>query len=491
MADWEKYDKKNPREHVLLRPDTYVGDIEPTEEEMWVFSEEKKYLEKKKITYVPGLYKIYDEVLVNARDHSVNDTTCNTIKIWVNADEGYIKVMNNGDNGIPVVQHEKHKMLVPTMIFGDLMSGSNFDDTVKRTTGGKNGLGAKLGNIFSTSFNIEIQDGKNKKHFNQTWLDNMSSVEPAQVTKQTGKSFTQVTFHPDLKRFKIKEFGDHISLFKKRAYDLAAVTDPRVKVYFNDEKVEIPHFKKYMDLFYPEAEKFYDDSNSRLQVGCIYQPNQGGETISYVNGICTWRGGSHVNYVTDVIIKKLISDFMKKKDKELSVSPMYLKENLVFFINAEIDNPAFSSQTKDTLTTKTDNFGTGKYNPPDLFLKKIAKSGLVDQVLELAKFKENAGLKKTDGKKTVTLRGVPKLEDANKAGGSESTKCALILTEGDSAKAFAMAGLGIIGNDYYGVFPLKGKPLNVREATTTQLSDNEEINNLKKILGLKHTCDLS
>ena len=163
---------------------------------------------------------------------------------------------------------------------------------------------------------------------------------------------------------------------------------------------------------------------------------------------------------------------------------------MIFFINSVIINPAFSSQTKDTLTSKVDKFGS-KYDPTPAFLKKLAKCGIVEQVIELAKFKENAGLKKTDGKKQVKIAGIPKLEDANKAGTKESNKCTLILTEGDSAKATAMAGLGVVGRDYWGVFPLKGKLLNVREAGAAQLLANEEIKHLKMIVGLKQGEDYS
>lgn len=65
--------------------------------------------------------------------------------------------------------------------------------------------------------------------------------------------------------------------------------------------------------------------------------------------------------------------------------------------------------------------------------------------------------------------GIPKLDDANNAGGRGSDKCTLILTEGDSAKSLAISGLSVVGRDHYGVFPLRGKLLNVREATTAQV----------------------
>jgi len=480
----EKYQKMTQREHILKRPDTYIGDIEPTTEKMWVYSEDDQLIMKKEITYVPGLYKIFDEILVNARDHSVNDKTCNQIKVEINLEEGYFKVFNNGDNGIPVEEHPTHKILVPSMIFGELLTSSNYDDTQKRTTGGRNGLGGKLSSVFSKKFMVEVQDQKNGKHFYQEWENNMEIVNKPKVTKKSTKSYVEITSYPDLERFKIKDLRGHYELFKKRVYDVACTTD-KVKVYFNEELIEVKNLNQYMDYYYPGLDKILDISNDRFKFGCIYFPDNGGENISFVNGISTYRGGTHINHLVDNVIKTLINDYLKKKEKDIKISPNVLKDNLIFFLDSVIDNPSFSSQTKDTLTTKYDKFGF-KYEVSDLFIKKLAKSGLIEQIINFAKFKENETLKKTDGKKTSTLRGIPKLEDANKAGTKDSTKCSLILTEGDSAKAMVMAGLSVIGRDYYGIFPLKGKVLNVREANIKQITENEEISNLKKIIGLRN-----
>jgi len=494
-SEAEKYDKKTPREHVLLRPDTYIGDIEPTSEPMWIYLSEDKNMIKKQITYTPGFLKVFDELLVNARDAAVNDPTCDTIKVDYNIEEGYISVYNNGDVGIPVEEHPVHKTLVPSMIFGELLTSSNYDDNDERTTGGRNGLGAKLASIFATSFIVEIDDSKRGKRFKQEWTDNMLNVSKAEVTKLPAKvrSSVKITFYPDFKRFGIKSLkNDHESLFYRRTIDIAGTSNNKMKVFFNEQKVEVNNFKSYIEMYYPAEsnELYFDNPSDRWTVGVLYKPDSGGEVVSFVNSINTYRGGTHCGHVTDNLIKTLINDYIKKKDKDIKVTPALLKENLIFFINSVIINPAFSSQTKDTLTSKVDKFGS-KYDPTPAFLKKLAKCGIVEQVIELAKFKENAGLKKTDGKKQVKIAGIPKLEDANKAGTKESNKCTLILTEGDSAKATAMAGLGVVGREYWGVFPLKGKLLNVREAGAAQLLANEEIKHLKMIVGLKQGEDYS
>ena len=489
------YDKKTPREHVLARPDTYVGDIEVTKENHWIAKikdSDKKELDfkliKKEIKFVPGLLKIFDEIIVNASDHSKNDKTCNTIKVMFNMEEGYIEVYNNGNKGIPVSEHPKFKTLVPSMIFGEMLTSSNYDDSKKRTTGGRNGYGAKLTNIFSTKFTVEIGDPTNKKLFSQTWQENMSNKSEPKIKKYSNKNgYTKITFYPDLEKFGLKKLDKfHYNLFAKRCIDIAGVSPKNLKVYFNDKLINVSDFKKYMEAYYPKSTFYYDDKSKRWEVGVAFLPEEGDEYISCVNGISTYLGGTHVNHVVDQIVSKLRDDFIKKKNKDLRVTPSSIKQHLVFFINSTIENPAFSSQTKSTLTTKSSKFGSS-YKINDTFIKKLSKSGIVEQVVEFAKLKAKVGLSKNDGKKQIRLRGIPKLEDANKAGSKDSSKCALFLTEGDSAKAFAMSGLAVTGRDFYGVFPLKGKLLNVREASTAKLQNNNEINNLVKIIGLKYS----
>ena len=485
-----KYNKVSPREHVLIRPDTYVGSNEVTNEDLWIYDENKNNIIKKNIKYNPAFLKIFDEALVNASDAHVNDKYCNTIKVEYNKEEGYISVWNNAGDGIPIEEHSEHKTLIPSMIFGELLTSSNYDDAnTTRISGGRNGVGIKLCNIFSIKFIVEVVDHKHKKHFIQEWTNNMADVGKAHVTKSALKnSSVKVTFYPDFKRFNIKDLDNaHYNLFYRRAIDIAGM-NPKLNVYFNDKKIESNNFKLYMELYYPEETIFLDDSNERWKIGIIYKQDCH-EAISFVNSINTYHGGTHVTHVTDQIYKYLM-ELIKKKNKDIKVTNQSLKDNLIFFINSTLENPTFSSQTKDTATLKADKFGS-RYEPQKAFLNKLAKCGIVEQVLEFAKFKESATLKKTDGKKQVKLRGIPKLDDANKAGSKDSYKCSLILTEGDSAKTFAVSGLSVIGRDYFGVFPLKGKLLNVREANPAQILANEEITNLKQIIGLKNGEDYS
>ena len=512
----QRYQKKTPIEHILLRPDTYVGDILLQKEMMWIWDYTLEKIIKKEIEYVPGLYKIFDEILVNARDRNTEDKTCDTIKVNIDKKTNTISVWNNG-KGIDVVEHSEHKMYIPELLFGELLTSTNYDDTQKRTTGGRNGYGAKLTNVFSTFFSVETVDGERGLKFYQEFTNNLSSRSTPKITKLKAENpftYTKITFQPDLAKFKLKTLTDDmVALMSKRVIDIAGVTS-KVKVYLNDKKVDVNNFKKYISQYQlntdddnqndnedsdedneentesnteskiPKDTVLYEESN-RWKLGIMYIPDGNFEQISFVNGICTYHGGNHVDYVVNQLIKKL-EVIIQKKYKDAKVKPTSIKENLVIFLDSVIDNPAFTSQTKENLKTKVSDFGSS-FEPSDKLIKRLASTGIVDQIIKLAQLKEESFLKKTDGKKTTSVRGIPKLEDAEHAGSKKSAQCKLILTEGDSAKALAMAGRSVVGSEYYGVFPLKGKLLNVRDASPKQLLENEEIINIKKILGLQHS----
>ncbi len=162
------YQKKTQLEHILLRPDTYIGSTETEKLPMWVGDEAKGRIVEKEISFVPGLYKIVDEILVNAADNFQRDRRMTLIDINIDSRDGCISVMNNGKGtrcsaGIPVQVHTTYDMFVPELIFGHLLTSSNYDDSEKKVTGGRNGFGAKLTNIFSSEFRVEAADHKKKK----------------------------------------------------------------------------------------------------------------------------------------------------------------------------------------------------------------------------------------------------------------------------------------------------------------------------------------
>lgn len=490
----ETFVKKTQLEHIIDIPDTYIGSIEKTDIDTWIYNEENDNIIYKNIKYIPGLYKIFDEVLVNAIDQHVRVENDNKILnkvtiIKVNFDSvnNSISIYNNG-NGIPIVEHKEHNVWVPELIFGHLLTSSNYDKNEKKITGGKNGYGAKLANIFSKTFKIETVDSERQLKYVQTFEKNMTVKGVPEITKFTGKPYTVIDFSPDLERFGIDGIdNDTLMLMKKRVIDITACTNKNVSVFLDDKKLDCKTLEKYVSYYLNDSvEKIYEEVNERWQVVVAVNPDTKFEQVSFVNGISTLKGGKHVDYVVNSIIKKVQTILSTKgiKRKKIDIKPSHLKDNIFIFVISTIENPAFDSQIKEYLTTPSTKFGT-KCEVSDKFIDKLIKTSLIERALKLSDFKDNLGLQKVSGKKISSIRGIDKLDDANKAGTNESLKCTLILTEGDSAKALAISGLSVVGRDYFGVFPLRGKVLNVRDVNMKKVTDNAEINNLVKIMGLK------
>ncbi len=487
----EQYKSMTPEEHILKLSDTYIGSKEADNKTMYIYDDEEERLCCKDKVIIMGLYKIFDEILVNAADNTVRDKKCNVIKVNIDQSSGEIQVMNNGSS-IPVEIHKDEKMYVPEMIFGKLLTSGNYEQKGK-VVGGKNGYGAKLANIFSQYFDVEIWDTVRNLKYYQRFSENMYKKEQPLITqlpKGTKESMTKITFLPDYERFNIKNITpDMISLLKKRVYDIAGTTDNSVKVYYNDELIPIKSFEDYIKLHYPNNEEnnnvnlVYADVNDRWSVGVVYDTTSGYQHVSFVNRIATFEGGTHVNYIVNQIVDK-VTNVIREKNKNLKVKPSQIKDNITVFINCVVEDPSFSSQTKESLTTKASTFNI-KCELDDKFIAKLCKTGLYEEIVQLAQIKQLAELEKSDGKKNISLRKLVKLNDARLAGTKHSPECRLILTEGDSAKSFAISGLDKIGKDKYGIFPLRGKLLNVRDATPKQLLANEEIKNIKQIMGLK------
>ncbi|CEF65604.1 DNA topoisomerase 2-beta [Strongyloides ratti] len=492
----QMYQKKSQLEHILLRPDTYIGSVEYTDKGVaWVYDMDEDKLVQREISYVPGLYKIFDEILVNAADNKQRDKKMNLIKVDIDKKNNTISVFNNG-KGIPVAHHKVEKMYVPELIFGTLLTSSNYNDDEKKTTGGRNGYGAKLCNIFSTEFTLETSSKEYKKKFKQTWINNMTKDKEAEISKATEDDYTKVTFKPDLKKFKMKELDDDIvGLMARRAYDIAGTT-PGVRVYLNGKCIPIKSFKEYAEKYVESAigneeEKpkiIYEKINDRWEVALTVS-EKGFQSVSFVNSIATSKGGRHVDYIADQITTNLV-DTVKKKaggaKSGVNVKPFQIKNHMWIFVNCLIENPTFDSQTKENMTLQAKSFGS-KAEMTEKFYKEVLKCGVVEAVLSWVRFKQQEQAdKKCSTKKSTKVKGIPKLEDANEAGTKNSSKCTLILTEGDSAKTLAVSGLGVVGRDFYGVFPLRGKMLNVRDCPMKQINDNQEIGHMIKILGLQY-----
>ncbi len=489
-----KYQKLTDKEHILKKPDTYIGSIENTDHEDYIFSDDK--IISKEFQYIPGLYKLFDEGIVNCRDHvirqaqAVKDNLANALpvtNIEITVDEdGTIHMYNDG-NGIDVAEHPEYKIWIPEMIFGHLRTSTNYDEQKKeKIVGGKNGFGFKLVLIWSSWGKVETVDHVRGLKYIQEFKNNLNEISKPSITKCKTKPYTRVSFKPDYKRLGIQGLTvDMLSLLKKRAYDVSAITDKTIKVKFNGQLVPCKNFEQYIDLYVgskTDVKRVHETANDRWEYAVCLAPKDEFQQVSFVNGICTSKGGKHVEYIMNQIIRKL-SAYIKLK-KKVDVKPNTIKEQLMLFLRCDIENPSFNSQTKDELGTAASSFGSS-CTVSDAFIEKIAKMGVMNAACALTEVKENKAAKKTDGTKTKSIRGIPKLIDANFAGTAKSGQCTLILCEGDSAKAGIVSGLSKEDRNIIGVYPMKGKIFNTRGETLKRISENKEIIEIKQILGLE------
>jgi DNA topoisomerase-2 len=498
-----KYQKLTDKEHILKKPDTYIGSIENTEHEGYIFENDKVI--SKEFQYIPGLYKLFDEGIVNCRDHvirqaqAVKDKVVNALPVCnidISIDpDGTIHMYNDG-NGIDVAEHPEYKMWIPEMIFGHLRTSTNYDEKKKeKIVGGKNGFGFKLVLIWSTWGRVETVDHVRGLKYVQEFKNNLNEIGKPSITKCKNKPYTKVSFRPDYQRLGIEGLSEDIlALFKKRVYDVSAVTDKSIKVKFNGQIVPCKNFEQYIDLYVGskvDTKRIYECANERWEYAVCLAPKDEFQQISFVNGIYTSNGGKHVEYIMNQIIRKLCA-YIKTK-KKVDVKPNTIKEQLLLFLRCDIENPSFNSQTKDELGTAVSSFGSS-CTVSDGFIEKIAKMGVMNAACALTQVKEDKVAKKTDGSKSKSIRGIPKLIDANYAGTAKSGQCTLILCEGDSAKAGIVSGLSKDDRNTIGVYPMKGKIFNTRGETLKRIGENKEIVELKQILGLesgkKYTKDL-
>jgi DNA topoisomerase-2 len=485
----KQYQKKSDKQHVLDNPDTYIGSIEKVETTQNIFNEEDKKIFEKEILLIPGLYKLFDEGIVNCRDHWVRmkkDPENNQVsEIKVEIEDNIISLTNDG-NGIDIVEHPDYNIWIPELIFGHLRTSTNYNKDEKKITGGKNGFGFKLVLIWSTWGKIETVDHKRGLKYIQEFKNNLDLIEKPKITKFKGKPYTKVSFKPDYERLKIDGLSnDMISLFQRRVYDIAAVTDKSVKVKYNNCQINVKSFEQYLNLYIgnkSESPRIYEQANERWEYAVSLTPNDEFVQVSFVNGIFTSKGGKHVEYILNQIIKKLVN-YIKLK-KHIDVKPTTIKEQLMLFVRCDIENPSFDSQTKDFMNTPISNFGS-TCQISDQFIEKIAKMGVMNTAASLTEIKETKQAKKTDGVKVKNLRHITKLIDANKAGTEKSSDCTIILCEGDSAKAGIISGLSKEDREWIGVYPMKGKLFNVRGEKDLKISENKEICEIKQILGLE------
>jgi DNA topoisomerase-2 len=479
------YVKKTHREHILSLPDTYIGSIETADDEVYLHGEDGFTLNK--IPVNPGFYKLIDELIVNAHDQVVrlrqknSNNPVKKINITCNAE--HFAIENDGES-IDVAEHPEHKTWIPQMIFGELLTSSNYDPKEKKLVGGKNGYGVKLVNIFANEMKLHVNDNTRLLSYAQTFSDNMTKIGKPTIKaiKKPATTSVSIEWRPDFNRFGMTEIPEGMRrLIERRVYDLAMTVGKEVKVSWNGELVKCRTLTDYAKAYGCET-VVYETPNERWNIAIGDSPSDKQFSMSFVNGIWTSKGGTHVDAVTSQVTNHIV-EYLETK-KKVKVKPSLVRDHLAIFIVSMIENPSFTSQTKETLTTKMSAFGSSPKMSDDALKKIVSKLAIVPKILEAQSAKDAKDNSKTDGKKQSRITGIPKLDDAVMAGTKDSAKCTLILTEGDSAKAMALSGLSQDQRKLFGVYPLKGKVLNVKDTSDAKVEQTKEIAELKKIIGL-------
>lgn len=465
--------------HVLNRLAIYAGS--PKRQPFDAFVLENQKFVKKQLNVIPAFVKIYSEIVDNVVDeHKRSPDDLTTAKININTMTGEISIEDNG-RGIPVVKHSELGIYIPEMIFTNLRSGSNFSDVNNsgedsdQSIIGVNGLGSKLTNICSEYFVIETADGKNS--FKMECTGNMRNKSEPIIHKSLRK-FTRITFMPDYKYFGMDGIDeDHLAIMTKRVIDCAAC-NPNMDFYINGKLIKIDSFEDYIKMY--SDEYVYEESKD-WKVG-VTSSVDGFEQVSFVNGVETFQGGTHIDYISNQIVVK-IREFLQKKHK-VDVKPADIKTHFRVFISCNINRPTFSSQNKEHLTSPVSEWKTS-HTISDKFVKEIVKSDIIQSILDWAAAKQQAAelaelRKKNKESDKVLLKKIPKFHDATT---KDRTDAMLFLAEGDSASTPLLGAR----NPYtMGVFPLKGRPINVSASTLAKIRENAEFENIRNILGLRY-----
>lgn len=485
----KRYVKMDHVSHVLARSDTYVGSVRPRKIEEYVTEkiEDSFRIYRDTITFSPAILRIFVEPLSNAIDNversKKTKSPCTKIAVTINQETGETSVWNDGDV-VPVEINDEEGVYNHSLIFGQLLTGSNYDDEEERLISGRNGYGAKLCNIFSSLFRVRGFDPNNKKLLVQEWSNNMKDTNGPEVTKSTlSKGFTEVTWIPDFKQFKMKGYTDDIiKLYTRYVVDAAMLC--KIPVYFNNKQIPVIGLLPYSRLYHTPTTDRLAIRTKTCEI--VVTPSSEFQAVSFVNGVYTRLGGRHVDLWTEAIFRPLVNKFNKKDKPQLNIKDV--KQFFRLFVVATVANPEFNGQEKEKLES------------PDVpvtvqtkHINAISKWSVCGQIEDIIRSKEMLMMKKAVQRKKgyVPIAG---LDPANNAGTKYSSECILIICEGISAKPYAVSGIekgvyGKAGRDWFGIYPVRGKLLNVRNASPKSISGNREVTDLIQAIGLRHEED--
>lgn len=517
-TDYQLYTQK---QHIYEVTDTYIGSDEKISRNEWLYDFATKRMVPATITLPQGVERLFLEIVSNAGDNSARswNSGLDPGPIDVRMDRKTI-VVRNGGTPIPVEVHPQYGIWVPQMIFGTLLTSSNYDKTVIRMGCGRNGYGAKLVNIFSKLFTVEVGDPIRKLKYTQVWQNNMDVRREPTIVPYEGPAYVQIAYEMDFARFGYTEYPDEaFNLFARFVLDFSFTC--KVPVTFNGELFNLKDIRAYSALYLGELSVTNSIVHYEWPLGvetyrqprktggavvardptviptielCIVDTPDNATVISFVNGIMTVDGGVHVDAVHKAVSTSLLEVIngekkAKKKKTSKDEGPKLtvgdIKPHLSIILSCRLPDPKYKSQTKTMLASPKPDLRI-----PDETLNPILRWSVIDRLYAALAAKQYKKLMGTDGKKRRHVK-LEKGDDANEAGGPRSSECTLMIVEGMSAMGYARTFQSLVpeGRDIIGILPLKGKPLNILNASPIQIAENTEICELKKMLGLQEGMD--
>ena len=494
VVDKKRYQKKDQIEHILLRPDMYVGSIRPRSISEFVADKTNDgwRIYQKEISTSPAILRIFVEALSNAIDNVERSrktkTPCTKIKISINSVTGETSIWNDGDI-VPIEKDAEQDCYNHSMIFGQLLTGSNYEDEEERVVSGRNGLGIKLTNVFSTKFTVKGFDPKAKKTLSQTWTRNMRDTSGPEIIKETNckLGYTEVSWTPDFEHFALNKgyTEDIIRLYSRYIIDASMLS--KVEVYFNDELIPVKTLTQYSALYDTPTDESLLIKIKDAEV--LITPAKEYQAISFVNGVYTRLGGQHVDSWAEALFRPIVDKFNGKsaKSKTPKINITDVRQFFRLFVVSTVVRPEFDGQDKNKLESPAVEAVVKKTH-----IAEICKWSIMDNIEQIIMAKEMVVLKKIE--KVSKKTKIEGYDRANKSGTKDSIHCTLFITEGLSAKTYVVAGIeeglyGRSGRDWNGILPVRGKLLNVRDKPVATISANKVICSLIHALELKLGVD--
>lgn len=503
----EQYQKMSHIDQIRHRPDTYIGSpAGVTSDSIWmakIVGEGTIRVENVSTSVAAAIVGISKEVFDNATDNVERSRMegINPGMIRCQMTERSLTLINEGKH-IPIVIHHKEQIWVPQLIFGVLLTSDNYDDTISRYKIGRNGYGIKLTNVFSMIFNVVIGDPVNHLKYTQTWTKGMKEYTEPFIEPYDGPGFTQITFVPDFDFFyetnpanqqgqgtfleSMKGFYLNRTMEMSYAAQIVSVFDGCFGGISNQLTLDYRDAERYFNAHFegidPDRKQFrWTSDDGRNEFVVAETPNKG-FAHAFVNGTPVHQG-EHVNEYIRVIFEEVSLVFEKVHGKKVRVDQ--LKKHVSILLRVTLDKPSFDTQIKKKLIKPKP-----KVTLPKPLLKQTLKWALLeDEIRKAFNMKSNKVAETKIG--TTRVTGVSHAIQASSSDPSERAKCGLIITEGETGKTLALKGLQYLpgGKMYNGVYPIRGKTMNIERHSAIDIAKNKELSDILKILNADITID--